>query len=424
MSEKFMLTEDVRKRWEPVLNEESAPKFADTHRKNVTTIMLENTLRDLQENNAGTVGFATGAPAQATDASYDPVLISMVRRAMPSLVAHDLVGVQPMTGPTGLIFAMKSWYSANATGTEALHKTIDTAYSGKYTTANAEALGRANEVDATSASTSEPVVQSAPWNEMSFSIEKISVAAQSRALKARYTDELAQDLRALHGLDAAAELSNILSSEIVAEINREMVSLVFDQAKPTGVSGAATDVFTTGGNVIDTVDLAVGADFDGRWEKEQLQNLMLFLNKVSMDIAKDTRRGVGNVIITNPTLAGALEMVGRVERDVIITGLNQIDMVGVTYMGVLNGRWKLFVDPYMPNDDVIVGYKGSTPYDAGYFYCPYVPMSMMRSRGEEDFQPRMGVKTRYGVVHNPFVSGNSHENSYFRKFRVLNIPGA
>ena len=460
----------LTEKWNPVLSHEGTEPIKDNYKKAVTAVLLENQERFLREER-GMINEAGGAGGNAVGAigasglsgsglttqtgglaGFDPVLISLIRRAMPNLVAYDICGVQPMSGPTGLIFAMKSHYEAK--GTEALFNEPDADFSGGYdATANAydtanpaagtnpgllndatgggitagnydngatriaredaEALGESNKL----------------FREMSFSIEKTSVTAQSRALKAEYTLELAQDLKAIHGLDAEQELANILSSEILAEINREVVRTVYTVAK----SGAQNNVANAG-----VFDLDV--DSNGRWSVEKFKGLMFQVERDANAIAQQTRRGKGNFIITSADVASALAMSGTLDYSSGLTGaggpsIGDVDDTGNLLVGTINGRIKVFVDPYSANVSnthyYVVGYKGSSPYDAGLFYCPYVPLQMVRSIGPDTFQPKIGFKTRYGMVANPFVvkangtpdaeALGSGLNQYYRRVRVANL---
>ena len=434
-------------KWSPVLNEESAGTITDKHKKAVTAAILENTEKALNEQaqqaSFGQMNEDAAANNTASVANWNPVLISLVRRSMPNLMAYDICGVQPMSGPTGLIFAMKSNYKttrAGATsGNEALFNEAITGFSGDsdatqgadgsglsgvtdsngdssidndrtgptfgggMSTANAEQLGTTGE---------------SAFAEMGFTIEKSTVTAKSRALKAEYTLELAQDLRAIHGLDAETELANILSTEILAEINREVVRTINSQAK----TGATTGNVTTQG----IFDLS--ADADGRWSAEKFKGLGVQIDREANQIAKDTRRGKGNFIVCSSDVATALAASGMLDyAPALSTNLN-VDDTGNTFAGVLNGRVRVYIDPYATTDYVNVGYKGTNPYDAGVFYCPYVPLTMVRAVGENDFQPRIGFKTRYGMASNPFVGqtpadglATAKTNQYYRIFRVDNI---
>jgi hypothetical protein len=431
--------QDLLKKWQPILEHESLPGIKDNYRKEVTAVLLENQEKALKEErsalfetgthvNAGGSGVALGgAGTNAQMAGYDPVLISLVRRSMPQMIAYDICGVQPMTQPTGLIFAMKSRYSAQ-NGTEALFNEADTDFSGTgthstgqptagdatngtgMTTAAAEALGAGGTGDGT-------------FNEMSFSIEKTSVTAKSRALKAEYTIELAQDLKSVHGLDAEGELSNILSTEILAEINREVIRTVYKVAKPGAQAGTAS---------AGTFDLDV--DANGRWSVEKFKGLMFQIERDANVIAQQTRRGKGNFIVCSSDVASALAMAGVLDYTPALEankGL-AIDEASTTFAGVLNGRFRVYVDPYAGNGGTnqffMVGYKGQSAFDAGLFYCPYVPLQLVRAVDPESFQPKIGFKTRYGMVSNPFVQidGNGSNlqaasNYYFRKVFVSNL---
>jgi hypothetical protein len=400
-----LLSEEVKKEWEGVITAEGVAPIKDATVRNNTIRLLENTKKAMLEEGT-TTGNAAG---------FDPVLISMVRRTMPSLIANDIVGVQPMSGPTGLIFAMKAHYTGDATtGAEAFGVGApNDAFAAKQTTAQGEALGDGQQVTETAvAGTVTPVAQSNPWKEMSFAIEKVSVTAQTRALKAKYTQELAQDLKAIHGLDAEAELANILTGEVTAEINREIIGLVRSQA----VAAPETNWGGLTANTYRTV-----TDSDARWEVENYKALYMNIVREANRIAQNTRRGVGNILIVSPNVAAALEAATKLDV-AAIDGSLQNDFIGATYAGVLGGRFKMYVDPYQTVDFVNVGYKGANNIDAGIFYCPYVPLQMMKAQGEEDFQPRMGMKTRYGLAINPFVgatvAAGTGANEYYRDFLV------
>jgi len=433
-------------KWAPVLNEETAGPISDHYRKQVTAAILENQERAMMEESSFGQ-FRTlneDAPANQTGAgvdNFDPVLISLVRRAMPNLMAYDICGVQPMTGPTGLIFAMKSRYTSQG-GAEALGTAEPNAgFSGDETAfgsggpsglgdgAGDSTDGMADDRDSAefgkgmSTATGEALGDSAanPFAEMAFSIEKQTVTAKTRALKAEYTMELAQDLKAIHGLDAETELANILSAEILAEINREVVRSINSQAK----LGASTSQTTTNG-IFD-----LDADADGRWSVEKFKGLIFQIEREANQIAKDTRRGKGNFIVCSSDVASALAASGMLDyAPAMSTNLN-VDDTGNTFAGVLNGKMKVYVDPYATTDYCTVGYKGANAYDAGVFYCPYVPLTMVRAVGENTFQPKIGFKTRYGMVSNPFVGGSptsdalaaAKSNQYYRIFRVANILG-
>lgn len=434
-------------KWSPVLNEESAGKIGDSHRKSVTAVMLENTEKALREERSQ-MNFLSESPASSVGnssvANWDPVLISLVRRAMPNMMAYDVCGVQPMTGPTGLIFAMKARYGTGTSGaTEALFNEADTTKGGDSAgSQSADGSGLSGLTDDSAAglratdssiddsrtgptfaggmSTSNAELSGA-FRNMGFTIEKATVTAKSRAMKAEYSLELAQDLKAIHGLDAETELSNILSTEILAEINREVIRTINSQA----VTGATTGNTAIGG----IFDLST--DADGRWSAEKFKGLAVQLDREANQIAKDTRRGKGNVVICSSDVATALAASGQLDyAPALSTNLN-VDDTGNTFAGVLNGRIKVYIDPYATADYITVGFKGTSPYDAGVFYCPYVPLTMVRAVGENDFQPKIGFKTRYGMVSNPFVdtanmSGRdglaaAKTNQYYRIFRVDNI---
>jgi len=396
----MFLSEEIKDKWQPVMEHEDLPKIQDATKRAITLRLLENQEKALQEANV------TGANVD----NWDPILISLVRRAMPQLMAYDTIGVQPMSGPTGLIFAMKSHYTGEAsTGAEALALPAgqpDVDWSGdegtanQLSTADGEALGGF-------------VSGGGDYKEMSFSIEKSSVTAATRALKAKYSLELAQDLKAIHGLDAESELSNILSAEILAEINREVIEKILAQATPGATSGTAN---------AGTFDVADAVDNRGaRWGGERYKSLLIQINREANLIAKNTGRGAGNWIICSADVASALDMVAGLAVPNMDVGANQPDVSQNVFAGTLGGKYKVFIDQFAAADSVTVGYKGSNMYDAGMFYCPYVPLQLMKSIGEEDFQPRLGFKTRYGLTHNPFASGTAGQNPYFRKFTVANL---
>ena len=431
-------------KWAPVLNEESAGTIADKHRKAVTAAVLENQEIALREE--GMMFENAAAPANSTSsaANWNPVLIALVRRAMPNLMAYDLCGVQPMTGPTGLIFAMKSRYGGGSTSNrEALFNEAETKFSGDssgtHDSDNASGLNGVTDTDADSTIDDQRLTALAAggmptadaealgatggsaFREMGFTIEKATVTAKSRALKAEYSLELAQDLKAIHGLDAETELANILSTEILAEINREVIRTINSQAK----TGAGTT--NTAINGIFNVQ----TDADGRWSVEKFKGLILQIEREANVIAKETRRGKGNFIVCSSDVASALAASGMLDyAPAMSTSLN-VDDTGNTFAGVLNGRTRVYIDPYASADYVTVGYKGTNPYDAGLFYCPYVPLTMVRAVGEDNFQPKIGFKTRYGMASNPFVGQTPADglaavktNQYYRIFRVDNILGA
>jgi len=427
----MFLSEQLTKKWEPVLNHDGLGQISDKYKRAVTAVVLENQEKALREER--TALFETPANNIAgTGASdidrYDPILISLVRRALPNLMAYDVAGVQPMTGPTGLIFAMKSKY-ATQDGTEALFNEADTDFAGtgthagsnpvdgSYTTGtgvatvDAEQLGESGGTD---------------FNQIAFSIEKTTVTAKTRALKAEYTVELAQDLKAIHGLDAEGELSNILSQEILAEINREVIRTIYKVAK-TGAASTAT---------AGTFDLDV--DSNGRWSVERFKGLLFNIERDANVIAQDTRRGKGNFIICSSDVAAALAMAGMLDTGAALAGSPtlQVDDTGNTFVGTLNGRYKVFVDPYSANTGAasqfyVVGYKGANAYDAGIFYCPYVPLQMVRAIDPNTFQPKIGFKTRYGMIANPFVTQSNgttdadtftaNRNHYYRRVKVTNL---
>jgi len=411
-------TEHLQEKWQPVLEHPDLPEIKDAYKRAVTTVILENQEKSMQEDKSF---LAEAAPTNATGSNvnnWDPILISLIRRAMPNLIAYDICGVQPMSGPTGLIFAMKSHYQSQ-TGTEALVNEADTDFAGTGTHAGSDVLE-----DTSSYTTGAGMTTAAAealgdstnnaFAEMAFSIEKTSVTAKSRALKAEYTMELAQDLKAIHGLDAETELANILSSEILAEINREVVRTIYNNAK----KGAATNVTDPGKFDLDT-------DSNGRWSVEKFKGLMFQIERDANAIAQDTRRGKGNILICSADVASALTMAGLLDN---ATGLNNnlnVDDTGSTFAGVLNGRFKVYIDPYSNNSNAnkfyVVGYKGTSPYDAGLFYCPYVPLQMVRAVGEQTFQPKIGFKTRYGIVVNPFTSASDDSNAYYRRVQVQNL---
>ena len=426
-------TEHLQEKWQPVLEHNDLPEINDSYRKAVTTVILENQEKALREDSAF---LSEAAPTSNTAgaANWDPIMISLVRRSMPNLIAYDVAGVQPMTGPTGLIFAMRSRYT-NQSGTETFYNEADSDFSGAGTqagtnpailndspagtytggtglaTADAEALGDAS---------------NNAFSEMSFSIEKQTVTAKSRALKAEYTMELAQDLKAIHGLDAETELANILSAEILNEINREVIRSIYVTAKP----GAQTDTANAG-----IFDMDV--DTNGRWSVEKFKGLMFQLERDANVIAQETRRGKGNVIICSSDVASALQMAGVLDYTPALNNNLNVDDTSATFAGVMNGRFKVYVDPYAANvaasQYYVVGYKGTSPYDAGVFYCPYVPLQMVRAVGENTFQPKIGFKTRYGIASNPFHTGviaagtaestaiTANTNKYYRRVKVTNL---
>ena len=438
----FSADEKLMEKWSPVLEHQDVPSIDDRYKKAVTARLLENQEVALREERVQqSFGSLTeAAPANSTGtniANFDPVLISLVRRAMPNLIAYDIAGVQPMSGPTGLIFAMKSKFSTQG-GTEALFDEADTDFSGTGThEADPSGLVGVTDSDGNDGIFDEADTVSGfgvggdtlnfaeklgsgdsgdpSFGEMAFSIEKSTVTAKARALKAEYTMELAQDLKAVHGLDAEGELANILSAEILAEINREVVRTILTKAK---IGARQSNVALKG--VFD-----VKTDSDGRWMVEKFKGLIMQLEREANIIAKETRRGKGNYVIVSSDVASALAASGMMDyTPAMSTNLN-VDDTGNTFAGVLNGRMKVYVDPYATGDYACVGYRGPNPYDAGIFYCPYVPLTMVKAIGENDFQPRIGFKTRYGMVANPFVAadgtGTNRANPYFRIFRVDDI---
>jgi hypothetical protein len=426
-------------KWGPILEHSSFSAITDNHKKSVTATILENTERALAEsgdlsanmtgllsetaaNDAGTGGFASTSAVGGPTAGYDPVLISLVRRAMPNLIAYDIAGVQPMTGPTGLIFAMRSTHTNQTAANEVFYNEADTSFSGAGTHSS-NAPGQASVTTGTGMDTGAAEALGSTGDafaEMAFSIEKVTVAAKSRALKAEYTTELAQDLKAVHGLDAETELANILQSEILVEINRELVRTIYTNA----VAGAA--VTATPG----TFDLDV--DANGRWSVEKFKGLMFQIEQEANAIAKGTRRGKGNMVICSSDVASALQMAGVLDYTPALNSNSlNVDDTGNTFAGVLNGRYKVYIDPYAGANYMVVGYKGSSSFDAGLFYCPYVPLQMVRAVGENSFQPKIGFKTRYGMVSNPFAKGatqgtppgelEADTNVYYRRVLVSNL---
>ena len=441
-------TEHLQEKWQPVLEHPDLPKIEDAYKRAVTTIILENQEKSLKEDRSF---LSEAAPTNssfggnASMDSWDPILISLVRRAMPNLIAYDICGVQPMTGPTGLIFAMRARF-ASQDGAEAL---VDEAIPD---ISNQNAAGTIGGGDIGSTETNPAVLNDSPsagtytsatgmtavqgealgdsgtnaFSEMAFSIEKHTVTAVTRAMKAEYTMELAQDLKAIHGLDAETELANILSAEILAEINREVVRNVYVSA----VKGAATNTTTSGIFDLDT-------DSNGRWSVEKFKGLMFAVERDANAIGQQTRRGKGNMIICSADVASALQMAGVLDYTPALNNNLNVDDTTTTFAGVMNGRYKVYVDPYAANiaasQYYIVGYKGTSPYDAGMFYCPYVPLQMVRAVGENSFQPKIGFKTRYGIAANPFHAGTvaasadgaititGNTNKYYRRVKVTNL---
>ena len=450
--------EQLQEKWAPILNHDGLGEIQDPHKRMVTSVLLENQEKMLREESeflgeAAPTNSTTGGTGAISN--FDPVLISLIRRSMPNLVAYDLAGVQPMNGPTGLIFAMRSRY-ASQSGEEAFYNEADSAFSGQNDgfsltggmTQAAVGLGTTNQqgtnpgaLDGTFPATADATTYnlgngmttqnaealgdgtSNEFNEMAFSIEKVTVTAKSRALKAEYSLELAQDLKAIHGLNAEAELANILSTEILAEINREVIRTIYNVAVP----GAQANVATGG-----TFDLDV--DSNGRWSVEKFKGLIFQMERDANAIAQQTRRGKGNMILCSADVASALTMAGVLDYTPALNANLNVDDSGNTFAGVLQGKYKVYIDPYAANvaanQYYVVGYKGSSPYDAGLFYCPYVPLQMVRAVGENTFQPKIGFKTRYGMVANPFARGASldnpgviarNSNRYYRRVKVLNL---
>jgi hypothetical protein len=466
-------SEQLQEKWAPLLDYEGLDKIKDHHRRAVTAVLLENqekflreesafqtgSLQNLMEtptvntNTGANAGFSAGASSPV--AGFDPVLISLIRRSMPNLVAYDLAGVQPMNGPTGLIFAMRSRYN-NQIGTEAFYNEADTAFSGQddgfnltdgWSNGNV-GLGTTNQqgtnpglLNPTTTTSGDATTYNVgqgmrtddaenlgngndnQFNEMAFSIEKVAVTAKSRALKAEYSLELAQDLKAIHGLNAEAELANILSTEILAEINREVIRTIYNVAEP----GAQANVATAG-----TFDLDI--DSNGRWSVEKFKGLLFQIERDANAIAQRTRRGKGNVIMCSADVASALSMAGVLDYTPALNANLNVDDTGNTFAGTLMGKFRVYIDPYAANVSAnqyyVVGYKGSSPYDAGLFYCPYVPLQMVRAVGENTFQPKIGFKTRYGMVANPFAEGTEdsalgrlarNANRYYRRVKIKNL---
>ena len=417
------LSEEIQKKWSPVLEHPDLGEIKDSYRKAVTAVILENQEKALAEEKNITEAVHANNMSSAID-TYDPILISLVRRALPNLMAYDVCGVQPMTGPTGLIFAMKSHYTSQ-TGTEALYNEADTDFAGTGTHAGSNPVdGSYTTGTGITRDNAELLGDTVTLNQMAFSIEKTTVTAKSRALKAEYTVELAQDLKAVHGLDAESELSNILSQEILAEINREVIRTIYKVAKTGAASTASAGTF----------DLDV--DSNGRWSVERFKGLLFNIERDANVIAQDTRRGKGNFIICSSDVASALSMAGVLDyAPALDTNLN-VDDTGNTFAGTLNGRYKVYVDPYSANTGAasqfyVVGYKGTSPYDAGLFYCPYVPLQMVRAIDPSTFQPKIGFKTRYGMIANPYVTQSdgttdadtftADRNQYYRSVKVTNL---
>jgi len=421
---------ELLKKWQPVLEAEGINPIQEQYKKEVTAVLLENQEREMAKQaealfeaapaNSGGDGLAQGHAGAATGdvAGYDPVLISLVRRAMPQLIAYDIAGVQPMTQPTGLIFAMKARYGSQG-GTEALYNEADTTFGGTGTQTGVNPNASATGTGLATAD-AEDLGGATTFNQMAFTIERTSVTAKTRALKAEYSVELAQDLKAVHGLDAEGELSNILSSEILAEINREVVRKVVTEAAQGAKQGT---------NAAGTFDLDV--DSNGRWSVEKFKGLMFQVEREANAIAHSTRRGRGNFILCSSDVASALAMAGVLDYAPALNNSLNVDDSSTTFAGVLNGKYKVYIDPYTiaaGNSDagnaeqyMVVGYKGTSPFDAGMFYCPYVPLQMVRAVDPATFQPKIGFKTRYGLVDNPFVTLDNVGNYYYRRVKVTNI---
>ena len=468
-------SEALQEKWAPLLDHEGSSKIQDNHRRAVTAVLLENQEKFLREqqafesgttmlteqptvntNSGANAGF--GGSASTPVAGFDPVLISLIRRSMPNLIAYDLAGVQPMSGPTGLIFAMRSRYKT-MTGTETFYNEVDSAFSGQDanfdltqgwtsaavgmgTTAQSGSNPAVLNPTASATETAYDVGQgmrtdnaekldgtgNTAFNQMAFSIEKVTVTAKSRALKAEYSLELAQDLKAIHGLNAEAELANILSTEILAEINREVIRTIYKTAE----QGAISNVATAG-----QFDLDI--DSNGRWSVEKFKGLLFQIERDANAIAQRTRRGKGNIILCSADVASALTMAGVLDYTPALNANLNVDDTGNTFAGTLQGKYKVYIDPYAANltagngtpgnQYYVVGYKGTSPYDAGLFYCPYVPLQMVRAVGENSFQPKIGFKTRYGMVANPFAEGltkgngdlDVNANRYYRRVSVKNL---
>ncbi len=435
------MSETLQEKWQPVLSHPDLPEISDPYKKAVTSVVLENQERAFNEEN-GIQSLSEASPVNASVgsdgsgiANWNPILISLVRRSLPNLIAYDICGVQPMTGPTGLVFCMKARYNDNTSRlamTEALFNEADSDFSGAGTQAGTDPFGDAAAyATGTGMTTAQgeakgDVEASNPFASMAFTIEKATVTAKTRALKAEYTIELAQDLKAIHGLDAETELANILSAEILAEINREVVRTVNLQAK----AGAQTGVANAG-----RFDLDV--DSSGRWSVEKFKGMLFQIERDANVIARESRRGKGNFILCSSDVASALSMAGMLDYAPALNTELNVDDAGNTFVGVLNGKYKVYIDPYYTLDPVsghsnegymTVGYRGSNPYDAGVFYCPYVPLQMVRAVGENTFQPKIGFKTRYGMISNPFVGSTPSDglasagsNFYYRKVEVENI---
>ena len=453
--------EYLQEKWAPILDYQGLDSIKDAHRRSVTATLLENQEKELREqaeflgeapitNSGQTTGasgaFGSDSTHAGPTAGFDPVLISLIRRSMPNLIAYDICGVQPMSGPTGLIFAMRS-RKGSQSGDETFYNEVDSAFSGQNGALSLDGEGTDNSVGfgTTAQNGNNPSLlasddtynvgqgmktgsaeqlggDTGAFNEMAFSIEKVTVTARSRALKAEYSLELAQDLRAIHGLNAEAELANLLSTEILAEINREVIRTIYKTAKP----GAQANVATQG-----TFDLDV--DSNGRWSVEKFKGLIFQIERDANAIAQQTRRGKGNIIICSADVASALTMAGVLDYTPALNSNLNVDDTGNTFAGVLQGKYRVYIDPYSNNVQdtqyYTVGYKGASPYDAGLFYCPYVPLQMVRAVGQDTFQPKIGFKTRYGLVANPFAEGatqglgalTKNSNVYYRRVKVANL---
>jgi hypothetical protein len=448
------IAEQLKTKWSPILEHSDCEPIKDSYRRNVTAVLLENQEQAMLQE-AAPANAIGGSEVANTGAvkTWDPVLISLVRRAMPNLIAYDICGVQPMTGPTGLIFALKAQYQSQDAGVEALHNQALTAFAGTTGATASEdndplstsdlqdagaTLGQLDVTHGMSTTLAEALGDGASnhFAQMAFTIDRTSVVAKTRALKAEYTTELAQDLKAVHGLDAETELANILSNEILAEINREVIKTIYKGAK---LGAQQTDLYyktstgtTFGTNQGGIFDLK--QDSDGRWSSERYRGLLYQIERECNQIAKETRRGKGNIVICSSDVASALAMGGWMQLSGGDAGNLNVDDTGNTFVGTIGGgRIKVYVDPYATTEYICVGYKGSNQYDAGLFYCPYVPLQMVRAVGENTFQPKIGFKTRYGLVNNPFVGSSysdpsevaaNRRNQYYRIFRVDNLLGA
>ena len=447
------LSEELQKKWQPVLEHPELEAIKDPYKRAVTSVILENQHQAMQKDRQALHETTDTGPTNVTGGvqNFDPILISLVRRSLPNLIAYDIAGVQPMTGPTGLIFAMRARYTGQGTGNgEAFYNEANTVFTGANTGTQYNEYGFSGNTASDTSNNYFASVNGAPFGannfttglgiqtsmaeylgsdsntafqQMAFSIEKVTVTAQSRALKAEYSLELAQDLKAIHGLDAETELSNILSTEILAEINREVIRTIYLSA----VQGAQYGTVTKGYFDLDT-------DSNGRWSVERFKGLIFQIEREANTIAKKTRRGKGNVMIVSSDVASAMAMAGVLQYTPALQSDLQVDDTGNTFAGLLHGRIKVYIDPYFggytSNQELVtVGYKGSSPYDAGLFYCPYVPLQMVRAVDQYTFQPKIGFKTRYGMVANPFAEGqnvgsghlNARSNQYYRIFGVKNL---